>query len=776
MISFACPACRKSLSVKDQPAGAKATCPACGRVVAIPGALEDRATLPPVPDQNGPSSGRDNGSAAGRTLDTPTIYHDARFTEFLAPRQSDDELGRLGKYRILSILGHGGMGVVFKAEDPLLGRLVALKVMLPEMAHKPGMKERFLREAKSAAAVQHDHIIAIHEVNEERGVPFIAMPFLEGASLEDWLCQGRTPTARQILKLGREIARGLGAAHTRGLIHRDVKPGNIWLDASAGGRVKILDFGVARVAGEQNLTQTGAILGTPAYMAPEQARSEKVDGRADLFSLGVVLYRLCTGVMPFKGHDTMSTLMALAMDNPNPPHVVNPAVSRPLSDLVMALLEKNPAKRPGTADEVVRALQSLEKEPRQEEAEGVALATRAASERETESRKGSGGYIPPVPARGASGAASPGVPPLPRKQAAATSSKKHDASTEFVRRRPVPRQRRLVLVVTGLVLFAGLIGLAAWALLGGRNKESKQASNTNRPGNSLPDNKETGKPKDGKTANKTPPVESSKGWPREVENSVGMTLVRIPPGTFTMGSSKKEEGRDNFGEDQHEVEITKEFWLGIHEVTQMQFETVMGYNPSFFSKAGKGKPGVGYPSPPAGGKDRVPADTGDFPVESVSWDEADEFCKKLTARIAEKKSGRVYRLPTEAEWEYSCRGGAPSYQVFHFGNSLPSTQANIFGSLGRTCKVGTYEKNRFGLYDLHGNVWEWCADWYGKDYYAKSPRRDPSGASEGSDRVVRGGSWSRDGSDCRSANRYGYEPAYRGNFLGFRVALVPSSR
>jgi formylglycine-generating enzyme required for sulfatase activity len=181
--------------------------------------------------------------------------------------------------------------------------------------------------------------------------------------------------------------------------------------------------------------------------------------------------------------------------------------------------------------------------------------------------------------------------------------------------------------------------------------------------------------------------------------------------------------------------------------------------------------------------------TDDFPVETVSWNDAVEFCKKLSERAAEKKAGRKYRLPTEAEWEYSCRGGASSsYQVFHFGNSLSSKQANFNGNypyggadkavfLNRTCKVGSYTKNRFGLHDMHGNVWEWCSDWYDKDYYAKSSRRDPQGPSKGSSRVLRGGGWSDRGLNCRSAFRNGIsEPADRVISMGFRVALVPAGR
>jgi serine/threonine protein kinase len=196
-------------------------------------------------------------------------------TSFLAPPQQADEIGRLGPYRVLKVLGRGGMGVVFQAEDPRLKRMCAIKAMLPEVAGKPAMKERFLREAQAAATVEHDHIVPIYQVDEDRGLPYIAMPFLQGMSLEDWLNRkgnaGESsltgeessgfalenkarpsmpmPTV-QALKVGREIAGGLQAAHDRGLIHRDIKPANIWLDANAGGRVKILDFGLALVPSE----------------------------------------------------------------------------------------------------------------------------------------------------------------------------------------------------------------------------------------------------------------------------------------------------------------------------------------------------------------------------------------------------------------------------------------------------------------------------------------------------------------------------------------------
>jgi formylglycine-generating enzyme required for sulfatase activity len=280
---------------------------------------------------------------------------------------------------------------------------------------------------------------------------------------------------------------------------------------------------------------------------------------------------------------------------------------------------------------------------------------------------------------------------------------------------------------------------------------------------------------------------------KEIRNSIGMKLVLIPKGTFQMGSPKEEQDEAIADYEKwtgkklpdtvvawyrsegprHEVEISKGFYLGMHEVTQTQYQRIMGKNPSWFCAEG-------------GGKDQVKGkDTDDFPVENVSYEDAVAFCKKLSELPAEKRAKRAYRLPTEAEWEYSCRGGASSSTPFHFGSSLSSRQANFDGNypyggadkdvyLKRTRKVGSYKSNKFGLHDMHGNVWEWCSDWYGADYYGKSPRLDPKGPSEGSGRVFRGGCWLGDGRSCRSADRHFRTPAGRIQGLGFRVAQVPS--
>ena len=239
--------------------------------------------------------------------------------------------------------------------------------------------------------------------------------------------------------------------------------------------------------------------------------------------------------------------------------------------------------------------------------------------------------------------------------------------------------------------------------------------------------------------------------PEEFTNSVGMKLKLIPAGEFLMGSPEDEEDRGNDEGPRHRVRITRPFYLGVYEVTQSEYEQVMGEDPSRFK-----------------GPKR--------PVENVSWDDAVEFCRRLS-----EKEGKRYRLPTEAEWEYACRAGTTT--PFNFGSILNGEQANCDGNYPygteekgpykkETTEVGTYRANAWGLYDMHGNAWEWCQDWYDSSYYANSPENDPTGPTSGSTRVNRGGSWCSCPGDCRSAFRYWFTPVFRYS-LGFRVAQVP---
>jgi len=271
---------------------------------------------------------------------------------------------KFGQYRVLKLIGKGGMGSVFLAEDPLLNRRVAIKTLRAELASNPVSKDRFLREAKIVSALKHEHIVTIYSVGEEYGIPYLAMEFLEGYSLEDVIQKKKKLSWVQIIRLGREIARALSVAHSQNLIHRDIKPANIWLETidkkTGKTRVKILDFGLARYVKQlDGPTQVGMVVGTPHYVSPEQARGKELDPRSDLFSLGVVLYRLSTRKFPFDGADTLALLTSLALDNPKPLQEHNPDVPAAFDKLVMKLLAKWPDDRPASAKIVADEFQAL---------------------------------------------------------------------------------------------------------------------------------------------------------------------------------------------------------------------------------------------------------------------------------------------------------------------------------------------------------------------------------------------------------------------------------
>ncbi|MCE9562928.1 MAG: protein kinase [Planctomycetes bacterium] len=273
---------------------------------------------------------------------------------------------RIGECVILGELGRGGMGVVYRAEDPHLKREIALKVMLPQFAANPDAKARFVREARAQAKVEHDHVAAIFQVAEHAGVPYLVMPLLKGMTLQAAIKANARPPLAEVIRIVREVAEGLAAAHEKGLVHRDIKPANVWLEGKKL-RVKVLDFGLARVADAEAtdatdgpLTAEGAIVGTPAYMSPEQARGDAVDSRTDLFSLGVMLYQMCAGELPFRGGSALAVLSALALHVPPPLITKNPAVPPALSNLVERLLSKTAEGRPPTAEAVAEALRAIE--------------------------------------------------------------------------------------------------------------------------------------------------------------------------------------------------------------------------------------------------------------------------------------------------------------------------------------------------------------------------------------------------------------------------------
>jgi tRNA A-37 threonylcarbamoyl transferase component Bud32 len=273
----------------------------------------------------------------------------------LAPAREAGSLGRLDYYEILEIAGRGGMGVVFKARDTKLQRIVAIKTLAPQLAAVGSARKRFVREAQAAAAVRDDHVVSIHAVHDDGAIPYLVMEFIDGTSLAERIKRDGALEAKEILRIGLQTAEGLAAAHKQGLVHRDIKPANILLENGVQ-RVKIADFGLARAVDAAHLTQSGVVAGTPLYMSPEQARGELADHRSDLFSLGSVLYTLCTGRPAFLAATTMAVLKRVCEETPRPIREANPDLPDWLAVIVERLLAKDPRNRFQSAAELAKVL------------------------------------------------------------------------------------------------------------------------------------------------------------------------------------------------------------------------------------------------------------------------------------------------------------------------------------------------------------------------------------------------------------------------------------
>jgi Leucine-rich repeat (LRR) protein len=271
--------------------------------------------------------------------------------EYLQPAARPDSLGRLSHYEVLEVLGHGAFGTVLKAFDEKLQRVVAIKVLAPELAATSPARKRFLREARASAAIRHENVVSIHAVDDDP-LPYLVMEFIPGRTLQQRLDKQGPLDVQDVLRLGKQIAYGLAAAHARDLIHRDVKPGNILLDTSVNDQVKITDFGLARAADDASVTQSGMIAGTPLYMAPEQALGKQLDQRADLFSLGSVLYQMVSGRPPFRAPTTLAVMKRVAEDMPRPIQEIIPEAPAWLCAIISKLHAKNPDERYSSAKEV----------------------------------------------------------------------------------------------------------------------------------------------------------------------------------------------------------------------------------------------------------------------------------------------------------------------------------------------------------------------------------------------------------------------------------------
>lgn len=665
--------------------------------------------------------------AAQTRPDVPTLAKEINRRGWLTPYQIREIFrGRgkdlvFGQYVLLDLLGEGGMGQVFKAHQTRLGRDVALKIIRKEKLNHPMAAARFDQEVKALGKLgKHPHVVEAFDAQQEGDTHFVVMEYIDGADLTKMI-RARGPLAiPAACEYIRQAALGLQHAFEHGLVHRDIKPSNL-LVTRDGRQVKLVDLGLARLeeppggVDGHRITQQGFVIGTPDFLAPEQARNpQDVDIRADIYSLGATLFYILTGKVPYEGATPTEKLLKHCTDPPPSLRQFRPDAPPQLEQLVLWCMAKRPEDRPQTPVQLAHALQP---------------------------------FCPPGAARPmpqptfapapVAPAAAPEVPVSSRSsQVFKLPAQRNDADP--IRRRaqggfPVG----YALVGLGTLVVAGIFAFAAYLVFAKRD-----------------------------TAQPLEPF----------TNSVGMKMVMIEGGTFRMGSPDTEPGRaDNEGP-VHEVTIAGPFLMSATEVTHNHYIRVMGT------------------APPRSVGPQKAANASDHPAESATYEEAKEFCVRLTEKDKDQphvRPGWAYRLPTEAEWEYCCRAGTDT--PFWNGSSLLNRRQALYLPTGEEKelsleggstpgqhqdipnKVAQFEPNPWGLYDMHGNVAEWCLDWYRPRYPAEA-QDNPLGPASGGGRVARGGSYKDPASACRSAARRGVRPDQRHDWLGFRVVYAPVMR
>ncbi len=621
---------------------------------------------------------------------------------------------KVGEYVLLEKLGAGGFGDVWRAEKrtALDVNHFALKFFRPKEDgvdfDKIGKELAVWKQLKGLP-----HIISVIELDRFEDYVYVVSDFADGGSLEKWLKTngGKASTETEAVQIALEILTGLENLHGKGFVHRDLKPDNILL---MNGRFCLADFGISREI-KTHSKATGTA-GTMEYMPPEAfEKTPSVTPQTDIWAVGVILQRLLTGNLPYPQEDYPALVSAILMYEPDE---MPESVSRDLREIVRKSLQKKSTDRFQTASEMREVLRDILKSPQK-----IAAISQAETIEFEDSDKTEKYEIAPT---------QQAILPDKEDETEIKTAVRQQirevfgqVDEEVTRQKAVDYQALLnrqtapqkssnkpyflwIGAAVFIALLIGLGGLAVWYPSGNQaNKNKNVASISNN------------------STNKNTNISNSSSSSNTFKNSIGMEFVKIPAGSFMMG--------DNSEKPIHKVTISRDFYMGKTEVTQAQWKALMGNNPSHF----KGD---------------------NLPVETVSWDDAQEFIKKLNA-----KGEGTYRLPTESEWEYAARAGTTG----DYAGNLDSMAWYGANSGNKTHEVGTKQANAFGLYDMHGNVWEWCQDWYGE--YSSSAQTDPTGASSGSFRVSRGGSWLNYGGLLRSANRNSYTPSDRYFNLGFRL-------
>ena len=665
----------------------------------------------------------------------------------------------LDTYRLIGVtLGSGGFGTVEVGCKKHLEQKVAIKRIHADRQFSESDQRRFVREVRLLAPLQAPNIVRIEDWGRDEQGLYIVMELVDGPNLYDLVRQNGPLPADQILNFARQICQALLCAHQQGIVHRDLKPANLLLDPY--GIIKLADFGLAREAAEdrEKLTSSAGVgLYTFAYASPEQLRGDQtLDGRSDLFSLGATLYHFAMGRA-----DTSREF--------DPDEL--PESCSILQPLLSALLRPNRDKRPADVKAVLSILDQL-----QQGAPRVAGRPAAPPKSGSDPR-------PPMPPEPPGKDWGPIIQELQRKVA-----EQHAKARQLLQQQryaeaaaaldEIPQDHRHLVdqqlyqqcasqrdqvqtlereIDAGVksLRFEGLREkvehlqrLQPWRQDVAAVLESLPKTPPAPPAAVKPQLLVA--PFDlaaAKAAQAT--LAKQLQQPEEWTNTIGMKFRLIPAGTFLMGSP---EGKgDDDERPQHKVTITRAFRLAIHTVTQSEWQQMMGTTPwkrQSFVKEGS-----------------------DIAATFVSWDDAVAFCKRLS-----EQEGRRYRLPTEAEWEWCCRAGTTT--EYSFGDDERQLdkyawfKSNAWDKGEKYAhRVGQKQANPFGLYDMHGNVWEWCEDWYDSTHYASSSDTDPTGPVSGSSRVLRGGSWYLGPLSVRCANRSLNSPDFRDYYFGFRLVL-----
>ncbi|MBR0191011.1 MAG: SUMF1/EgtB/PvdO family nonheme iron enzyme [Thermoguttaceae bacterium] len=609
-----------------------------------------------------------------------TFDLDATIPDDFQLRELTPGLTLCEKYRLEKEAGAGGMGIVWKAWDLIGERWVALKFIPPEIRHSESAMAQVKTVFQTVQALNHQNIGPVYglEKDETFGY-FIVKKWLDGQTLDEM----KLPPER-IPEVLAKVADALDYAHSKRVMHRDVKPSNIFIETN--GDVLLIDFGLAaeiQNSISQNTSSTACrTSGTRPYMAPEQWRGQFQDGQTDQYALGVVAYQLYSGRLPFQIHDVAILRMAVLQDQPEPIKNIPPNMNA----AIMCALSKDRKDRFATCREFINALT------------GVTF-----SEPSTQPPVYDDSLVyDDINARIA-------------EEKAEEEAKRQEEQENFHEETTFPET--IIHIING-----SNVNFKCSMNQGTSNgKPHKMGSGTAAPGVLTPGSRQVLQA-DG--------IEYAFRW--------------CPPGEFMMG---RESMFSSDTSPVHRVTLTQGFWLLETPVTQAMWMKLMGKNPSYHQK------GL-----------FIPANNFQKPVEQVRWKKCRDFCHQLGQKL-----GRTIKLPTEAQWEYACRAGTTG----DYAGDLDSMAWYMFNSSSVTQEVRMKRPNNWGLYDMHGNVWEWCADFYAKNYYSKSPSIDPENTSWSSNRVIRGGCCISPTNYCTSASRYSCATFASHCCLGFRVLMFP---